>query len=66
MHPWTMQQLATLKMNEALEEANRARLASAARAGRVQPIDVVPFRERVGRLFAGLPSLIDRSRPAGA
>ncbi len=66
MHPWTTQALATIKINEALEDAKRERLANAARANRARSIDAVPFRERVARLFGGLPTLIDRSRPAGA
>lgn len=66
MHPWMTHELAKIKINEALEDAQRERLASAARAARVGTIDAVPFRDRVARLFSGLPTLIDRSRPAGA
>ena len=66
MHPSMTHELARIKINEALEEAQRERLASAARANRARTIDAVPFRDRVARLFSGLPTLIDRSRPAGA
>lgn len=66
MHPYSTQALATIKVNELLEDAKRERLANAARATRVRTIDAVPFRDRVARLFSGLPTLIDRSRPAGA
>jgi hypothetical protein len=66
MHPWMTHELAKIKINEALEDAQRERLASAARGSRAQTIDTVPFRDRVARLFSGLPTLIDRSRPAGA
>jgi hypothetical protein len=66
MHPWMTHELAKIKIDEALEDARRERLASAARASRVRTIDAVPFRDRVVRLFSGLPTLIDRSRPAGA
>jgi hypothetical protein len=66
MHPWMTQELAKIKINEALADAQRERLVKAARAGHVRSIDAVPFRDRVARLFSGLPTLIDRSRPAGA
>jgi hypothetical protein len=66
MHPLMTHELVKFKIDEALEDARRERLANAARAGRVRTIDAVPFRERVARLFSGLPTLIDRSRPAGA
>ncbi len=66
MHPWMTHELAKIKINEALEDAQRERLASAARSARAGTIDAVPFRDRVARLFGGLPTLIDRSRPAGA
>jgi hypothetical protein len=66
MHPLMAQELVKFKIDEALEDARRERLANAVRAGRVRTIDAVPFRDRVARLFSGLPTLIDRSRPAGA
>lgn len=66
MHPLMTHDLVKIKIDEALEDARRERLANAARSSRVQTIDAVPFRDRVARLFSGLPTLIDRSRPAGA
>jgi hypothetical protein len=66
MHPLMTHELAKIKISEALEDARRERLASAARESRARTIDAVPFRDRVARLFGGLPTLIDRSRPAGA
>ncbi|MDQ2966129.1 MAG: hypothetical protein M3R57_09810 [Chloroflexota bacterium] len=66
MHPLMTHELARIKINEALEDAQRERLANAARASRARTIDAVAFRDRVARLFSGLPTLIDRSRPAGA
>jgi hypothetical protein len=66
MHPLMTHELAKIKISEALEDAQRERLARAARASRAGTIDAVPFRHRVARLFGGLPTLIDRTRPAGA
>jgi len=66
MHPLMTHDLVKIKIDEALEDARRERLANAARSSRVQTIDAVPFRDRVARLFSGLPTLINRSRPAGA
>lgn len=66
MNPLMTHELARIKISDALADARRERLASAARASRPRTIDAVPFRERVARLFGGVPTLIDRSRPAGA
>ncbi len=66
MHPYMTHELARIKIEEALEDAQRQRLANAARANRPGTIDAVPFRDRIARLFNGLPTLVDRSRPAGA
>jgi hypothetical protein len=62
MYPLMTHDLATIKIDEALEDARRKRLANAARLSRVPNIHPMPFRDRVVRLFGGLPTLVGRSR----
>lgn len=64
MHPLVIHDLVGIKIDEALDDARRERLAHAARSNRVPTVHPVQFRDRVARLVTGLPTLIDRSRPA--
>ena len=63
MHPRMTHHLVKIKIDESLEDARRERLAKAARANRVQPVDSVALQGHVARLVSALPTLIDRWHP---
>ena len=65
MHPAILHQLATIKMAEQLEFAERERRVRAAGSSRRRSIDARPFRERVQRTLLRLGWEF-RGSPAGA
>jgi len=63
MHTRMTHDLVKIKIDESIEDARLGRLANAARANRVQPVDAVPLPGRVARLVSVLSTLIIRARP---
>lgn len=66
-HPLVMYDLARMRMADDIRQAERDRLArEAASARTTRPIDAVPFRQRVARLFGTARPAPSGGLPAGA
>jgi hypothetical protein len=66
-HPLVMYDLAKMRMADDIRQAERDRMVrEAASARTTRPIDAVPFRERIARLFGTARPTPDTGLPTGA